>query len=143
MWIKYLFLTLGGLCAGGIVAAGFFAFITVIGVITTYAQRTHTARHIMAYENALAAGAILGGAWWSLGFRLNFGGLNGFILIIYGLCYGIFVGSLIMALAETIKTIPIFFRRAKITMGLSTVIIAFAVGKCVGNLLYYFFDMAP
>ena len=60
MWIKYLFLVLEGLCAGGIVAAGFFAFITAIGVITTYAQRTHTARHIMTYENALAAGAIIG-----------------------------------------------------------------------------------
>lgn len=142
MWIKYLFLVLEGLCAGGIVAAGFFAFITVIGVITTYAQRTHTARHIMTYENALAAGAIIGGAWWSLGFKLDFGGLNGFFLIVYGLCYGIFVGSLIIALSETIKTIPIFFRRAKITMGLSVVIIAFALGKSVGNLLYYFFEMA-
>ena len=142
MWIKYLFLALGGLCAGGIVAAGFFAFITAIGVITTYAQRSHTVAHIMTYENALAAGAILGGAWWSLGFNISFGVLNGLALIVCGLCYGIFVGSLIIALAETIKTIPIFFRRAKITTGLSAVIIVFALGKSVGNLLYYFFDMA-
>ena len=40
-----------------------------------------------------------------------------------------------------IKTIPVFFRRAKITMGLPVIIIAFALGKCIGNLLFYLLGM--
>ena len=33
MFLKYLFLTVCGLSAGGVIAAGLFAFITTIGVI--------------------------------------------------------------------------------------------------------------
>ena len=62
MWIKKIFLAVIGLSAGTMVAAGFFAFITAIGVVTTYAQRTKTAAYIKTYENTLAAGAILGNA---------------------------------------------------------------------------------
>ena len=67
MWIKKILLAVIGLSAGTMVAAGFFAFITAIGVVTTYAQRTKTAVYIKTYENTLAAGAILGNAWWPLG----------------------------------------------------------------------------
>lgn len=141
MWIKAAFLIVAGLCAGTMVAAGFFAFITAIGVVTTYAQRTKTAGYIKTYENTLAAGAILGNAWWSLGLTFGMGGVGRIFLLVAGLCYGIFVGSLIIALAETIKTVPVFFRRAKITTGLPVVIVAFALGKCIGNLLFYFFGM--
>ena len=35
MWIKKIFLAVIGLSAGTMVAAGFFAFITAIGVVTT------------------------------------------------------------------------------------------------------------
>ncbi len=141
MWIKALFLIAAGLCAGAMVAAGFFAFITAIGVVTTYAWRTKTAGYIKTYENTLAAGAIIGNAWWVLGSNIGIGGAGDVFLIVAGLCYGIFVGSLIVALAETIKTVPVFFRRAKITMGLPAIIIAFALGKGIGNILFYLFGM--
>ena len=141
MWIRAVLLLAAGLCAGTMVAAGFFAFITAIGVVTTYAQRTHTAKHIKLYETTLATGAILCNAWWALGFKLNLGAFGGVMLAVTGICYGIFVGSLIIALAETIQTIPVFFRRAKITRGLSVIVIAFAIGKCVGNILFYILDM--
>ena len=141
MWIKKIFLAVIGLSAGTMVAAGFFAFITAIGVVTTYAQRTKTAAYIKTYENILAAGAILGNAWWSLGIHFGMSGAGIIFTAVSGLCYGIFVGSMIIALAETIKTIPVFFRRAKITMGLPVIIIAFALGKCIGNLLFYLLGM--
>lgn len=142
MWIRAVLLSAAGLCAGTMVAAGFFAFITAIGVVTTYAQRTHTAKHIKLYETTLATGAILCNAWWALGLRLNLGGFGSFFTAVSGICYGIFVGSLIIALAETIQTIPVFFRRAKITKGLSVIVIAFAIGKCVGNILFYILEMS-
>lgn len=141
MWIKKILLAVIGLSAGTMVAAGFFAFITAIGVVTTYAQRTKTAAYIKTYENTLAAGSILGNAWWSLGIHLGMPGAGIVFTAVSGLCYGIFVGSLIIALAETIKTIPVFFRRAKITMGLPVIIIALALGKCIGNLLFYLLGM--
>ena len=141
MLIKRVFLALAGLCAGTMVAAGFFAFITAIGVVTTYAQRTKTAGYIKTYENTLACGAILGNAWWALGIHFEMGYIGSVFLVVAGLCYGIFVGSLIIALAETIKTVPVFFRRAKITTGLPIIIIAFAIGKCIGNILFYLFGM--
>ncbi len=141
MWIKNILLAVIGLSAGTMVAAGFFAFITAIGVVTTYAQRTKTAAYIKTYENTLAVGAILGNAWWSLGIHLGMPGAGIVFTAVSGLCYGIFVGSLIIALAETIKTIPVFFRRAKITMGLPVIIIALALGKCIGNLLFYLLGM--
>ena len=134
MWIKNILLAVIGLSAGTMVAAGFFA-------VTTYAQRTKTAAYIKTYENTLAAGAILGNAWWSLGIHLGMPGAGIVFTAVSGLCYGIFVGSLIIALAETIKTIPVFFRRAKITMGLPVIIIALALGKCIGNLLFYLLGM--
>lgn len=141
MWIKKILLAVIGLSAGTMVAAGFFVFITAIGVVTTYAQRTKTAAYIKTYENTLAAGSILGNAWWSLGIHLGMPGAGIVFTAVSGLCYGIFVGSLIIALAETIKTIPVFFRRAKITMGLPVIIIALALGKCIGNLLFYLLGM--
>ena len=49
MWIKKILLAVIGLSAGTMVAAGFFAFITAIGVVTTYAQRTKTAAYIKTY----------------------------------------------------------------------------------------------
>ena len=142
MWIRAVLLSAAGFCAGTMVAAGFFAFITAIGVVTTYAQRTHTAKHIKLYETTLATGAILCNAWWTLGFQIKLGALSDFMIAVSGICYGIFVGSLIIALAETIQTIPVFFRRAKITTGLSVIVIAFAIGKCVGNILFYILKMA-
>ena len=129
MWIKAVLLIAAGLCAGAMVAAGFFAFITAIGVVTTYAWRTKTAGYIKTYENTLA------------GSNIGIGSAGNVLLIVAGLCYGIFVGSLIVALAETIKTVPVFFRRAKITMGLPAIIIAFALGKGIGNILFYLFGM--
>lgn len=144
MWSKYLLLMIIGLCSGGVVAAGFFAFVTAIGIMTAYAQRTHTAEYIMRYEDAVMVGGIAGNAWWVLGFHAGFGRawLDNAFFALSGLCYGIFVGSLVIGLAETIKAIPIFFRRVKITTGLAATIIAFAIGKSAGSLMFYLLDFA-
>lgn len=43
----------------GIIAAGVFALITTTGVMTRFAEKTHTAKYVRQYENAVAFGAIL------------------------------------------------------------------------------------
>lgn len=137
---RLLCLILIGLFSGGVIASGFFAFLTAIGIIPNYAGRTHTASFIKTYETAVMVGGILGNAWWILDVHLDFPGVTPVFLGITGLGYGIFTGSLVMGLAEIINVIPILFRRTKITRGLPWVVASFAVGKALGNLISCYFE---
>ena len=58
MLLKMTALALFGLCAGGVIAAGIFAFLAIIGVFPRLIGKTGTKKHIMLYETAI----ILGGA---------------------------------------------------------------------------------
>ena len=51
MWIKNVFLLFFGLCAGGIIAAGVYAFLAIIGVFVRMIGKTKTKKHIMLYED--------------------------------------------------------------------------------------------
>ena len=90
----------------------------------------------MWYENAIILGGILGNlATVFLDIRLPFG--HAFVGL-FGISAGIFVGCNAMALAEALKTFPIIFRRMKLKVGLSYLVLAFALGKTLGSLLYFF-----
>ena len=58
----------------------------------------------------------------------------------YALCTGIFVGVLAMALTEVLNVLPILLRRTRLTKGLPWLILAFALGKVVGSLVYFLID---
>ena len=103
--LQIIFLTLLGLSAGMIVAGGVFSFIVELGVISDFADRTHTGNHILIYEDMVAAGAILGNLFQI--FEVNLPGRMIF-LAIYGLFGGIFVGGCALALAEILNVFPIF-----------------------------------
>lgn len=60
MWIPQILSAIIGLSAGMLVAAGLFSFITGLGVISDFADRTHTGEHVMLYEDAIVVGGILG-----------------------------------------------------------------------------------
>ena len=60
MWIKNVFLLFFGLCAGGIIAAGVYAFLAIIGVFVRMIGKTKTKKHIMLYENMIILGGVLG-----------------------------------------------------------------------------------
>lgn len=64
-------------------------------------------------------------------------GLSVFGLAVFGLAVGVFVGCLIMSLAETLKTLPVISRRIHLTVGLQWLILGIALGKCFGALLYF------
>ena len=53
-----MFLALIGISAGMVVAGGVFSFIVELGVISDFADRTHTAKHILFYEDMVSAGAV-------------------------------------------------------------------------------------
>lgn len=134
MWVQVLMAVIG-LSAGMVVAAGLFSFISELGVVSDFADRTHTGEHILLYENSVALGGILGNIFFLYGIRIPFGG---WLLPVFGLFGGIFVGCWSMALAEILNVFPIFVRRVKLLRGIQYLILGVALGKGVGALICYY-----
>ncbi len=135
MWYRYVLLGFYGLCAGAVTAAGYYAVISSIGVVNRFSQYSHTAEKIRLYERMLIISAVVGTILtlfhlppvlpaWTLG--------------IYGIFAGAFIGCFIVSLAEAVKGIPIFARRARLKKGLQALVLALAIGKCIGSICYFF-----
>lgn len=136
MLIKQIVLAFIGLCSGLTVAAGVFAFITMLGIIPRLATRTHTRKHIYLYEAAIIWGGALGNIWILYQISLP---LTSLFLCAIGLFSGMFVGCLAMALAEVIRVFPIMTNRIQLREGFPMVVIAVAVGKVAGTLFQFFY----
>lgn len=135
MFIKLVFLTVFGLCAGGIIAAGIFAFLAIIGVFPRVIGKSGTKKHILLYETLIILGGSLGNALDLFEFPIWVGGK--WALAVFGTAVGIFVGCLAMSLAETLKTLPVMNRRIHLAVGIQYIILAIAVGKLAGALVYF------
>ena len=112
--LQTIFLALLGLSAGMVVAGGVFSFIVELGVISDFADRTHTGNHILIYEDMVAAGAILGNLFQI--FEVNLPGKMIFLAI-----YGLFGGM----------------RRARIVRYLAVFVVMVALGKGIGAGLFF------
>ena len=64
MWGKEILLAVISLSAGLIVSGGLFAFLSSLGVVGDIADRTHTGKHILLYEDATILGGIFGNIFW-------------------------------------------------------------------------------
>lgn len=130
MWGNIVLVFLG--MSGGIaVAGGLFAFLTVVGVMTRLAAGTKTAKNILLYEDISLFGVLAGNLAFFYGTNLPIG-VPG--LLIYGLGAGIFTGCLAAALAEVVNVIPVLQQRVKLRVGISCLVVFFALGKCAGSL---------
>lgn len=126
-----------GFSSGAMVAAGTVTFLAAIGIVPRMAQRTKTEAYIPRYEDAM----FLGGAFACLTFYPQLRIPMGNILTgIYGLLCGVFVGVLAVALAEVLNVMPILMRRTRLTHGIRWLLLAFALGKVAGTILYFFID---
>lgn len=135
MWIlKQFFLGFTAFAFGVVVAGGFLAFISLIGVVPRLAAITKTADHVVTYENGLIYGAVLGNLLSLYEKKILLGSA---FLILPGLFGGIFVGCLAGALAEVVNVIPIFSRRIKLRKGLPLLVYALALGKGIGSLIQF------
>jgi len=140
---------------GGLtVAGGVFTVLLAVGLIPRFAGKTHTAKHILLYEEMVVIGTIVG---CFLSVYERYGQLGRFILdqvgmevtlwhmigrtllAVSGLSHGIFVGCLALAIAEMLDTIPIFSRRVHLQKGLGIVICFVAIGKMLGSMVYFAF----
>ena len=130
-----------GFASGLVIAGAVYAFITIVGVVPRLAQKTHTTDKIRLYETALALGGIFGTLAGIFHFLVPIGHVG---VITASVINGIFVGCLAMSLAEVLNVIPILSRRVRLQRGMFFLVMAIAVGKLVGSLLYFlvpgFFD---
>lgn len=134
MFWKYVLMILIGFASGTVIAGGVFAFITIIGIVPRIAQKTGTQKYMAIYESSITVGGILGTSTIYIDYYLPIGSL---LVAFYSLALGIFVGSLAVALAETIDVIPILSRRAGLQKGIAVFVITIALGKMIGSILYY------
>lgn len=132
--LKSALLAVFGLGSGAIIAAGIFAFITVLGVIPRLAQKTRTESAVKIYESVILGGGLFGCLASFYNIQLAAGGI---ITVLLSFANGVFFGSIAVALAETINVIPIMTRRAHIQEGLFFFVLALALGKLTGSLLYF------
>lgn len=139
MWIKAALLILFAFGGGVATAGGYFAIIATVGVITRFAQYTHTAGKIRLYELLIICGATLGNVLFV--FMPPFA-LPIWIMIPALLFMGVFTGCFLVSIAEALKGIPIFVRRTRLVKGLCFVIIFFALGKGLGGLFYFLAGLA-
>lgn len=122
-----------GISAGVIVAGGLFSFIIGLGVISDFADRTHTGEHILLYEDSVALGGMLGNLVWIYEIAIPVP----IAALFFGLFSGIFVGCWAMALAEMLDVFPIFIRRFKVIKYVPYMILAVAVGKGIGAIVFF------
>ena len=127
------------LLAGCGVSAGVFAFVLVIGVIPRII-RLCKLKSIILVENVMICGVIWGNLSSIMSGSFEMGFTVKWLIAVYGVCVGIFVGSIAVALAEILHTFPILFKRMNLRAGLSLMVIAMALGKMAGCLYYFFYN---
>lgn len=138
---KIILLWIIGISSGIMVSAGVFTVLFVVGLVPRFAGRTDTARCELFYEECLIFGAVLADVISMFPIKGSLGGcpdiLLTVLLIFIGMFAGIFFGCLSIALAEVLDGIPIFARRVKLKMGVSIAVLAVALGKIAGSLVYF------
>ena len=120
---RKLVLVFIGLSSGGIIAAGVFAFLVMIGVFPRLIGKTGTKRHILLYGTVIMTGGVLGNIADLYEFPIPMYGFSTLFLSLFGLSVGIFVGCLVMSLAETLKALPVIGRRLYLAVGLQYLIL--------------------
>ena len=103
MWAAQILLAIIGLSAGVAVAGGLFSFVIGLGVVSDFADRTHTGEHILLYEDSVALGGILGNTFFIYQISIPHGG---WLVPIFLICSGgIFVGR-IHGAGRDIESVP-------------------------------------
>lgn len=139
MIIKLLFTIFLGFSGGLSVGAGYVAFLTVLGIIPRLTQLTKTMKMIQLYEWAIVLGAIVGTIVILQDIHLH---LSPFLLLIFGLLGGVFVGMMTAALTEVLNVWPILAKRIGVEDKITFLLMALVFGKIIGSLFHwiYFVD---
>ena len=130
--------------------------LIAVGLVPRFAGETHTSRYVLLYEEMVVMGTITGGflsvfsEYSQIGAFLQerFPAMNGVwiglgnvVMAVFGLFCGMFVGCLALAIAEMLDSIPIFSRRVSLRHGIGLVILSMAIGKLVGSVCYFVWEL--
>lgn len=126
-----------GVASGVVVSAGVFAFINAMGIVPRFAVKSKTKDYLRVYEDAITLGGISGAI---ISFFSGEILLPTFLIGIYALAIGMFMGVLAVALAEVLNVVPILMRRFKLKMGISYMMLSIALGKSFGSIIYFFIE---
>lgn len=150
---KLWFLGACGICFGILTAAGVFTVLSAVALIPRLIGKTHSAKHIMLYENMIVLGTMVGGVFSVFADLVRIGdfalevlhipekiwsGAVNVFLTVAGLGSGVLTGCLALAIAEMLDSIPIFTRRVAFRHGLGIVILCMAAAKVLGSLFYFY-----
>lgn len=140
MLIKYIFCLILGVIFGSSISAGIFALVNSVKLLPKFADKTHTKHRCLLYETAVLFGATVGNLFTFLNIPIATGIdlLNDIIAGIIGLFIGIFIGCLALSLAEKLGVTALISRRFKLHIGIGSLIFSLALGKTIGNLIYFF-----
>ena len=145
--LREIFLSVIAFLAGAGVSAGVFAFVLVIGVVPRI-LRCSRIENIILIENVMICGVVAGNISSVLDTAYNLGFANmpkvpvsnicgNIIIAIYGLCVGIFVGCIAVALAEILHTFPTIYKRMKLRAGLGYYSDFYGYWKGTGSTLLF------
>ena len=150
---KLLFLGVCGICFGILTAAGVFTVLSAVSLVPRLIGKTHSAKHVILYENMIVLGTTAGGLFSVFADQVRIGdfalkilhipenvwsGSVNIFLTIAGLASGMMIGCLALAIAEMLDSIPIFTRRVSFRHGLGIVILCMAAAKVVGSFFYFY-----
>lgn len=152
MLVKLIGLGMLGIVSGLMVSGGVFTALLVLGLVPRFAGKSHTADKILTYESFVVVGCIIGGILSALPVA-DFLKNNEFLQEIFqtnawdmladgtmaagGFLAGCFVGCVALAIAELLDSIPIFARRIGFRHGVGVAVLAVALGKTMGSLIYF------
>ena len=128
-----------GLASGAFVSAGVFGLITTIGVIPRLADTTHTASHVMSYEQSVLYGAVAGNIFLLFPIYISLP-LADIVFVLMGIFFGLFVGCLVTALSECVLSTSVFGRRMRLHQGIGFITLSVAIGKMLGSLIFFYFE---
>ena len=134
MWIRSFFLIFYGLCAGGLIAASFLAFLSMLGVIPRLAGLTKSMKTPECMKVLWHLEGFLGHWYLFIDGRSSWIPASCTVWIVWRDLCGMYDRSL----AETIKSLPIFSRRLNLRSGIPYVIYGIAFGKMLGCWLYFY-----
>ena len=132
-------LILTGASYGLLAAAGVFTVLISVGLIPRFAGKMHVANKVFVLEEAVIFGTLTG-SFFSV--YSEWAKIGDFVRLheIFGpaATEGAWnlIGTLIQ-IAEMLNTIPVFARRIGFRHGLGVAILAVALGKLAGSLIYF------
>jgi len=135
MLLKHAALAIIGFGSGLVISGAVFALITAIGVVTRLAQKTRTEKYIKIYEECIILGGVLASV---LGFLQPYIPIGKVAAVVFSLLVGMFYGCFAVSLAEVLDVFPIMTRRIRIQRGMFWFMLALALGKMFGSILYFF-----